>query len=164
MIELIKNNQWIFWIVAAIGTFITSYFSIKNWLIKRNATNRKIFNEMLKSTYRDLFEFSKSDEISQLQLVTEDFNPYEIYGFCYRVKDFQEKGNSFKGIVTNCKFSRMYKVANQINSYTSKSDFSLSTIIKPDDTYWEFYNECKEDFNKLKKEYKKLYCSIFDNL
>ena len=163
MIELIKENQWVFWIIIAIGTIIASYLLIKNRINKIAEINRNIYENTLRFRFKDLFEYSQSDEISPVQLVTKDYNPIKIARFCYQIEEFKKKGNSFKGLYTNILFNKLHRIALKINS-TKDNKFLMNTITKDDNITIDFFKKNEKNFAILKKRFKSFYLKTFDNL
>ena len=165
MIEWIKDNQWIFLIIASIGTIIANYFLIRNWISNLKERNRNIYNDTLQSRYIDLFEFTKSNEETQLKFATDDYNPEEISVFCFRVVDFKEKGQKFKGLRVKKSFNKLFKFAQKVEQYKKNQKFFVISVeVAEEETYLRMYNENKDDFKKLKERFTRFYLSIFDNL
>ncbi|BDX39008.1 hypothetical protein CYCD_23630 [Tenuifilaceae bacterium CYCD] len=163
VIEFIKDNQWIFWMIAAIGTVTSNYFLVKSWLSKRTETNRKIYENTIESKYHDLFEFKKSIDFSPLQMLTDDNNLIEISIFCQRIEDFKKQRNTFKGCRTKILFNKLYNISLVINK-TKDNKFMFNSILDDESINIEFYEKNKNNFEILKKHFKSFYLKIFDNL
>jgi hypothetical protein len=163
LITFLKENVWIISAIAAICALTGAYFSTKSWKQKIKENNQNSYNHTIISTFSDLFEPSKTGKIDLLELKTKQNLP-EIHGFCFRVVDFKDKGNSFKGLLAKWRFCRLYKIAKIINDYTNNQGFSLGALAQPDKEYEIFFENNKENLEKLKKRFKKFMFTISDHL
>jgi hypothetical protein len=164
MIQFIKDNEWIFWVFGAIVAIITLFISLRSGRVKRRESNKKTYEDVLQSDFHDLFEFDAPRGFSLEQLNTDGFDLTEIAAYCFRVINFKEEGNVFKGLCTRYRFHRLYILAKEIYSYTDSPDYLLSIATDPFKKHMEIYNSNPRQFKKLKKRFKRLYLRIFDHL
>lgn len=164
VIQWIKENEWMFWLIGAIAAIGGMVVASNKGKSKRRESNQGIYNNLLQSNYHSLFEFDAPKGFSLEQLDTGGYDLTEIAAYCFRVIDFKQKGNHFKGICPRYRFYRLYKLAIKVSTYTDSTDYILSIATDPYKKHMEIYRSNPKQFEKFKKRFKGLYLNIFDHL
>jgi hypothetical protein len=140
--------KWMLGLIPIVG----GYVGFRKYLYDRDDMDRKLYNNMLKFKYRDLFDYPV------------DYNSKSISEFCSNVVKFKNDENRFKGRQANNRFNKIYDIVVIINN-TIDERLSFDLVSGEETALDRFYELNKEkNFPLLKERFSQFSSSIDLNL
>lgn len=145
-------------IIGAVGGALGLYTFAKNLLRDNKKFNQDVYNNLFKLKYIEIFDDRDLG-------VTDHINLIKIHELIAACRQFKQNKNSFKGILVNYKFNRVFDKADVIILSQFFGFIGLLDGLPPHhDRIVEQYRKHQDKIAGLKQLYADFYRSIFDVL